>query len=52
LPRSQAAENAAFSIGLDEGFKMATVQEMKATARPKGGKGPPGQRVAPAKCRA
>src|SRR6185437_12056880 len=39
LPRSQAAENAAFSIGLYEGFKMATVQELKATARPKGGKG-------------
>ena len=39
LPRSQAAENAAFSIGLDEDSKMATVQELKATVRPKGGKG-------------
>ncbi len=39
MPRTQAAENAAFSIGLNEEFKMATVQELKATARPKGGKG-------------
>jgi large subunit ribosomal protein L25 len=39
LLRSQAAENAAFSIGLDEGFNMATVLELKATVRPKGGKG-------------
>src|ERR1035441_9018599 len=39
LPRSQAAKKAAFSIGLDEGFNMATVQELKATVRPKGGKG-------------
>src|SRR5450756_372971 len=39
LPRSQAAEKAAFSIGLDEGFNMATVLELKATVRPKGGKG-------------
>ena len=39
LPRSWAAEKAAFSIGLDEDFNMATVLELKATVRPKGGKG-------------
>jgi large subunit ribosomal protein L25 len=39
LPRTQAAKKAAFSIALDKGFKMATVQELKATARLKGGKG-------------
>src|SRR5262245_28483674 len=32
-------KNAAFSIGLDKGFQMATVQELKATARSRGGKG-------------
>ena len=31
---------------------MATVKEMKATARPKAARGPPGQSVAPAACRA
>ena len=31
---------------------MATVRELKATARPKSGKGPPGLSVAPAACRA
>ena len=31
---------------------MATVQELKATVRPKGGKGAARQHVAPAACRA
>jgi large subunit ribosomal protein L25 len=39
LPRSRAAEKPPFSIELDKDQVMATVQEMKATVRPKGGKG-------------
>src|SRR6185312_10999244 len=38
-PRSWAAEKAAFFHWLTRGFDMATVQTMKATVRPKGGKG-------------
>jgi len=39
LPRSWAAEKAAFFHWLNEDTEMANVQEMKATLRPKAGKG-------------